>query len=256
MNLTGNTILITGGGSGIGRGLAEAFHKLGNQVIIAGRRQELLDQTASGSPGMKAVVLNIEDPASIAAAVEKLTYHFPELNVAINNAGIMRPENVKEGGVADAEAIVATNLLGPIRLTGALMPYLLEQPSATIVNVSSGLGFVPLAMSPTYCATKAAIHSYSQSLRYQLKDTAVEVIEVVPPWVATELMGAVPDDPRAMPLDQFIAETMGLFATRADEVCVPNVLPLRNAAKGDEVGFFKSFNDAMSQRPHLGASGA
>jgi uncharacterized oxidoreductase len=128
------------------------------------------------------------------------------------------------------------------------MPYLLEQPSATIVNVSSGLGFVPLAMSPTYCATKAAIHSYSQSLRYQLKDTAVEVIEVVPPWVATELMGAVPDDPRAMPLDQFIAETMGLFATRADEVCVPNVLPLRNAAKGDEVGFFKSFNDAMSQR--------
>ena len=250
MNLTGNTILITGGGSGIGRGLAEAFHKLGNQVIIAGRRQELLDETASGNPGMKAVVLNIEDPASISEAVEKLTNHFPALNVVVNNAGIMRPEDVKEGAVADAEAMVTTNLLGPIRLTAALLPYLLEQASAAIVNVSSGLAFVPLALTPTYCATKAAIHSYSQSLRYQLKDTTVEVIELVPPWVATELMGATPEDPRAMPLEQFIAETMGLFASRGDEICVPNVLPLRNVAKGEEAAFFKSFNDAMSQRPH------
>ena len=251
MNLTGNTILITGGGSGIGRGLAEAFHKLGNQVIIAGRRQEMLDQTASGSPGMKAIVLDMADPASIDSAVQKLTAHFPELNVVINNAGIMRPEDVKKGAVADAEAIVTTNLLGPIRLTAALLPYLLEQTSATVINVSSGLAFVPLAMTPTYCATKAAIHSYSQSLRYQLKDTGVRVLEIIPPWVATELMGATPDDPRAMPLDAFIAETMELLATSAEEVCVQNVMMLRGApASGKEAEIFKGVNDAMSERPH------
>jgi uncharacterized oxidoreductase len=253
MNLTGNTILITGGGSGIGRGLAEAFFKLGNQVIIAGRRQELLDQTASANPGMMAVVLDIADPESIAGAVQKLTNHFPGLNVVLNNAGIMRPEDVKKGAVADAEAILTTNLLGPIRLNAALMPGLLKQPSATIINVSSGLAFVPLAMTPTYCATKAAIHSYSQSLRYQLKDTSIKVLEIIPPWVATELMGATPDDPRAMPLDAFIAETMALLGSpeAADEICVENVKRLRNApASGDEAGFFKGFNDAMSQVGH------
>jgi uncharacterized oxidoreductase len=250
MNLTGNTMLITGGGSGIGRGLAEAFHKRGNQVIIAGRRQELLDQTASANPGMMAVVLDVGDPASIASAVEKLTNHFPGLNVVLNNAGIMRPEDVKKGKVEDAEAIIATNVLGPIRLNAALMPGLLKQSSATIINVSSGLGFVPLALTPTYCATKAAIHSYTQSLRYQLKDTRVSVLEIIPPWVATELMGAVPDDPRAMPLDKFIEETMELLGTSAEEICVQNVLPLRNAAKGDEAAFFTKFNDSLSQLAH------
>jgi uncharacterized oxidoreductase len=251
MNLTRNTILITGGGSGIGRGLAEAFHKLGNQVIIAGRRQDVLDQTTAANPGMESVVLNIEDPASITDAVQKLTSQFPTLNAVLNNAGIMRPEVLQKGAVADAEAIVTTNLLGPIRLTAALMPHLLKQPSATIVNVSSGLAFVPLALTPTYCATKAAIHSYTESLRYQLKDTAVRVLEIVPPWVATELMGPTPSDPRAMPLDKFIAETMSLLGTNTDEICVQNVLPLRNAAVGgNEAAFFKNFNDAMSKLAH------
>ncbi len=248
MNLTGNTILITGGGSGIGRGLAEAFHKLGNQVIIAGRRQELLDQTASANPGMKAVVLNIEDPESIADAANRLRNHFPELNVIVNNAGVMRPEDVRAGEVDTAESIVLTNLLGPIRLTAALMPHLLEQPSATIINVSSGLAFIPLAMTPTYCATKAALHSYSMSLRYQLKDTGIRVVEIAPPWVATELMGAVPDDPRAMPLGDFLTETISLLGGDNDEVLVERVKPLRNAtADGKEHQFFRTFNDAMSQ---------
>jgi len=163
----------------------------------------------------------------------------------------MRPEEVQKSVVADAEAIVTTNLLGPIRLTAALMPQLLSRPSATVINVSSGLAFVPLALTPTYCATKAAIHSYTQSLRYQLKDTAVSVLEIIPPWVATELMGRTPSDPRAMPLDAFIAETMQLLATDAQEICVKNVLPLRNvAAGGDEAAFIKNFNDAFSQIPH------
>ena len=251
MRLTGNTILITGGGSGNGLAHAEQFHQRGNQVIVAGRRQSALDTAIAANPGMRSVVLNIEDPAGIASVAQKLTRDFPELNVLLNNAGIMRPEDLRKGATADAESVVTTNLLGPIRLTAALMPHLLSQPAASIVNVSSGLAFVPLAMTPTYCATKAAIHSYTQSLRYQLKDTSVKVIEIIPPWVATELMGPTPSDPRAMPLDKFIAETMEILATGAEEICVQNVMMLRNAAAGgSEAGFFKSFNDAMSQRPH------
>jgi uncharacterized oxidoreductase len=246
MKLSGNTIFITGGGSGIGRGLAEALHRHGNQVIISGRRQDALAAVTAANPGMKSITLDIGDPASIAAAVEQLTRDFPEVNVLINNAGIMRREALEQGTIADAEAIVITNLLGPIRITAALLPHLLQQASATVINVSSGLAFVPLAMTPTYCATKAAIHSYTQSLRYQLKGTAIKVLEIIPPWVATELMGETPTDPRAMPLDKFIAETMRLLATDADEICVENVLFLRNAAKGDEAALFKGFNDSLS----------
>ena len=246
MNLTGNTILITGGGSGIGLAFASEFHQRGNQVIIAGRRRDVLDAATAAHPGMKSIVMDTADAAGLASGVAKLTADFPALNAVLNNAGIMRPEDLKKGSTADAEAIVATNLLGPIRLTAALMPHFLKQPSATILNVSSGLGFVPLALTPTYCATKAAIHSYTQSLRYQLKVTAIKVVEIIPPWVATELMGEVPEDPRAMPLDAYIAESMQILATDAEEICVQNVLRLRNAAKGDELAFFKTFNDAMS----------
>jgi len=250
MKLTGNTILITGGGSGIGRGLAEALHRLGNQVILSGRRQSALAEVTAANPGMQSIALDIEDAASIAAVVAKVTADFPALNVLLNNAGIMRPEDLKLGNVADAEAIVRTNLLGPIRITAALMPHLLKQPSATILNVSSGLAFVPLAATPTYCATKAALHSYSESLRYQLQGTSIRVQEIIPPWVATELMGQTPTDPRAMPLDKFLAETMERLGTDADEICVPNVMFLRNAAKGDEKAIFKTFNDSLSGAAH------
>jgi uncharacterized oxidoreductase len=251
MNLTGNTILITGGGSGIGLALAQQFHQRGNQVIIAGRRQANLDAATAANPGMKSIALDTADAASIAAAVPKLLAEFPTLNAVLNNAGIMRPEMLTQGAAPDAEAIVATNLLGPIRLTAALVPHFLKQPSATILNVSSGLAFVPLAFTPTYCATKAAIHSYTQSLRYQLKDTAIKVIEIIPPWVATELMGEVPEDPRAMPLDAFIAETMQILATDADENCVQNVLRLRNAAiNGHETEAFTMLNSMFAETEH------
>jgi len=249
MNLTGNTILITGGGSGIGRALAEHLQQRDNQVILAGRRQSALDAVTAANPGMRSIVLDVADPAAIRSAALRLTGEFPALNVLVNNAGIMRPENLLKAATADAEAIVATNLLGPIRLAAVLLPHLIQQPSAAILNVSSGLAFVPLAYTPTYCATKAAIHSYTQSLRYQLQHTAIKVIEIVPPWVATELMGPTPADPRAMPLADFIAETMQLLSTDAEEICVERVLPLRRAAaNGNEAGFFKTFNDAMSQR--------
>jgi uncharacterized oxidoreductase len=233
MNLTGNTILITGGGSGIGRGLAQELHALGNQVVIAGRRRQALDETTAANPGMKSLPLDIEDAAAIRAFAARAAAEFPALNLLINNAGIMRPEDLlaQQEDLADAEAIVATNLLGPIRLTAALLPLLLKQLSATIVNVSSGLAFVPLAQTPAYCATKAAIHSYTESLRHQLRGTRIEVIELIPPYVATHLMSGA-DDPRAMPLDKFIAEVMGIFKTQPTpkEICVENVKGLRNAA--------------------------
>jgi len=246
MAFTGNTILITGGTSGIGRALAEVLQAKSNHVIIAGRRKQLLDEVTRANPGMSAIELNMDDAADIARVSAQLTQSFPALNAVIHNAGIMRPEDLKKGEVETAEAIITTNLLGPIRLTAALMPHLLRQPSGTIFTVSSGLAFVPLAFTPTYNATKAAIHSYTMSLRYQLRDTGLRVREIIPPWVATELMGPVPDDPRAMPLADFIRETVQLIDTDADEITVERVLPLRNAPKGDEYAFFKNLNDAFS----------
>jgi uncharacterized oxidoreductase len=252
MKITGNTILITGGGSGIGRGLAEAFHKLGNKVIIAGRRKQVLDDTLAANPGMSSATLNIEDAASIRTFAQKLTADFPTLNIVINNAGIMRPENLlaQSTDVADAEATIVTNLLGPIRLTAALLPHLLKQPHATIMTVSSGLAFIPMAITPTYNATKAAIHSYSQALRSQLKSTNVEVIELVPPYVQTELMGsAQAADPRAMPLKDFLAEAIEILKTQpnATEILVERVKPLRFAEQNGKEkydAFFQQFNDA------------
>ena len=253
MKTTGNTILITGGGSGIGRALAEAFHRLGNQVVIAARGQKSLDETTAANPGMKSVTLDVADPKNIQTVAEKMTKDFPSLNVLINMAGIMQPENLleKPDDLSTAEKTITTNLLGPIRLTSALLPHLQKQPRATIMNVSSGLAFVPLTMTPTYCATKAAIHSYTQSLRYQLKATNIEVIELIPPYVQTTLMGdQQANDPKAMPLKEFITEVMDLLQSQptAKEICVKYVYPLRYAGEPDQKkydAFFQQFNDAM-----------
>lgn len=251
MNTKGNTILITGGGSGIGRALAEAFHALGNQVIISGRSTKTLDATTAANPGMKSLTVDMTDEASIRSFAAKVEKEFPKLNVLINNAGIMRPENLLsgEGGTADAEATILTNLLGPIRLINALLPLLRKQPQATVVNVTSGLAFIPLAMTPTYCATKAAMHSYTESLRHQLRETKVEVLELAPPYVATELMGSQQAaDPRAMPLGDFIAEVMEIFKSQpeAREILVKRVEPLRHAAAGGAENYAKVFEGLNS----------
>lgn len=219
MNLTNNTILITGGGSGIGRGLAEAFHALGNKVIIVGRRQSALEEVTDANPGMASVTLDINDPDAIRSFAAEVTELHPTLNVLINNAGIARQEDLKTQPqtLADSETIISTNILGPVRLTAALLPHLQKQAQATIINVSSGLAFVPLPTGPTYSATKAFLHSYTESLRFQLKDTTVRVTEIIPPYVQTELGGASQAvDPRAMPLKDFIAETMQNFKKQPD----------------------------------------
>ena len=233
--------------------MAEAFHRLGNQVIIAGRGQKSLDETIAANPGMKSVTLDVSDPKSIQSFAAQVMKDYPSLNVLINNAGMMRPENLLEASndLSTAEKTITTNLLGPIRLTAALLPSLRKQPRATIMTVSSGLAFVPLAMTPTYCATKAAIHSYTQSLRYQLAATNVEVIELIPPYVQTTLMGdQQANDPNAMPLEEFIAEVMDILQSQpnAKEICVKRVYPLRFAAEGGQEKyetFFQQFNERM-----------
>jgi uncharacterized oxidoreductase len=167
MKTAGNTIFITGGASGIGRGIAEAFHHLGNQVIISGRRKALLDEVTKANPGMKSVELDIQDPGKIKAVAAQLVKDFPALNVLFNNAGIM-PFDDAAGDIDDETALatVATNLLGPVRMSAALLPHLKQQKDATIIYNSSVLAFVPLASTALYSATKAAIHSYALSQRH------------------------------------------------------------------------------------------
>ncbi len=247
MNMTGNTILITGGGSGIGRGLAEAFHAAGNQVIIAGRRPEPLAEVAAANPGMASVVLDVADPAAIRAFAERVPQDHPTLNVLINNAGIMQIEDAlaEPFNLRDCEATIATNLLGPIRLTAALLPHLRRQEAAAVVNVTSGLAFVPRADTPTYSATKAAMHSYTQSLRFQLRETPVQVIELAPPLVATDLTPGQRANPRAMPLGEYVRESMALFAAdgSAPEILVERVKLQRFAeARGAHGKVFATIN--------------
>ena len=245
MKLTDNTIFITGGTSGIGRALAEALHDLGNQVIISGRRQALLDEVVGGKPGMHALRLDIADPVDIARAARQLTGDFPALNVVINNAGIMQFDDA--AGAVNEDMLlstVTTNLLGPIRLAGALMEHLKQQPTATLVNVSSVLGFVPMAMTAVYCATKAAIHSYTMSLRWSLRNSSVSVLEIAPPWVQTDLLNSK-EEPRAMPLAEFIAETIAVLGSDVQEVLVERAKPMRANPGPNEYAFVAQFNQAL-----------
>ncbi|WP_320199161.1 SDR family oxidoreductase [Agrobacterium sp. rho-13.3] len=236
MNLTGNTVLITGGGSGIGRALAEAFHALGNQVIISGRRAAVLEEVTKANPGMAWLSMDATDAEGIRTFADQLIAAHPDLNVVINNAGIMKNEHIKAAPdyLDIAEETIATNLLAPIRLTAALLPHFLQKPRAAVLTVSSGLAFVPMVATPTYSATKSAIHAYSVALREQLKGTSVEVIEIVPPYVQTTLQGDhQATDERAMPLDAYISEVMDILTNRPDEkeVVVERCKPLRFAAQ-------------------------
>jgi uncharacterized oxidoreductase len=249
MNITGNTILITGGGTGIGRALAEALHAKGNQVIITGRRQAALAETAAANPGMAWATLDVADADAIQAFAAQVVKDHPALNVVINNAGIMQAEdlNADPFDLNTVETTIATNLLGPIRLTAALLPHLRKQPSATVMTVSSGLAFIPLTATPTYNATKAAIHSWSQSLRHQLADTAVEVLELAPPAVATDLMPGHADNPNSMPLAEYTAEVMDLIErgdTPRGEILVERVKPLRFAEVNGYEAVFARLNGA------------
>jgi uncharacterized oxidoreductase len=247
MNTTKDTVLITGGGSGIGRALAEALHARGARIIIAGRRRDALAAVAAANPGMAFEVLDVADAADIKTFAARIVVTHPDLNVVVNNAGIMKVEDLS-GGVIDLSLVdetVAINLLGTVRLTAALLPHLLTKASATVVTVSSGLAFVPLAATPIYNATKAAIHSWSQSLRHQLKETSVKVVEWAPPAVATDLMPGHAENPNSMPLADFTAESLALFDAGHDEVLVERVKFLSGAeGRGEYAKVFDLLNQA------------
>ncbi|QXF11650.1 MULTISPECIES: SDR family oxidoreductase [Sphingopyxis] len=231
MKTTGNTILITGGGSGIGLALAQRWHDAGNVVIVTGRNSAKLDAAIEGRANMHALPLDVTDADAIAAFAADVVQRFPDLNVLVNNAGVMMYEALDgERDLSDAEATVVTNLLGPIRLTDALIDHLVARGDGAIVNVTSGLAFVPLPKAPTYSATKAALHSYTQALRVQLAGR-VDVIELAPPAVRTELTPGQSTRDAYMPLDAFADEVMTLFAETPTpaEILVRNVLPLRHA---------------------------
>lgn len=247
MKATGNTILVTGGGSGIGRALAQRWDDQGNTVIVAGRRQAALDETISGRSNMFAMTLDVESTATIEAFAKKMIAEHPGLNVLVNNAGVMDREDLTaRRDLTAAETTIVTNLLGPIRLTNALIDHLRAQPDPAIVNVSSGLAFVPLPSGPTYSATKAAIHSYSVAMREQLRGK-VEVIELAPPGVRTDLTPGQATRDGYMPLDDYADEVMSLFGQQPtpEEILVENVRPLRNAeAQGNFAAILARLNAA------------
>lgn len=235
MKPTGNTILITGGGSGIGQALAHRWHDAGNHVIITGRRRQVLDKAIAGRARMSAYTLDVTAADGVDAFVSQLLAEHPALNVLVNNAGVFHSEKITtRRDLADAERMIATNILGPIRMTNALIDHLGVQAGAAIINVSSGLAFVPYPASPTYSASKAAIHSYTAAMR-PLLEGKVEVIEIVPPQVQTELAPGQSTDPNSMPLDAFADEVMALLHGERTpaEVCVERVRYFREAeAKG------------------------
>ncbi|MEU4769992.1 SDR family NAD(P)-dependent oxidoreductase [Actinosynnema sp. NPDC023794] len=238
MDITGNTVFIPGATSGIGLALALALRERGNTVIVGGRRTGLLDRIARDHPGVDTVRIDTADPESVQSAAEDVLTRHPGLNVLITMAGIMNVEDWHrpETFLDSAERIVTTNLLGPIRLIAAFVEHLRTRPDATIMTVSSGLAFVPLKMTPSYNASKAAIHMLSESLRLQLADTSVRVAELEPPWVQTDLMPGQADSPQAVPLDAYIAEVMSIIEAQpeAREIQVERVKFLRYAeARGD-----------------------
>jgi uncharacterized oxidoreductase len=247
MNITGNTVFIPGATSGIGLAIAIALHDRGNTVIVGGRRAALLDQIAGEHPGIHTVEIDTADPASISAAATRVIADHPDLDVLVTMAGIMRAENwhTPAGFLESAEQTVVTNLLGPIRLIAAFVEHLGSRPDATIMTVSSGLAFAPLAVTPSYNATKAAIHMLSESVRLQLADTSVKIVELEPPSVRTALMPGQEESDFAMPLDEFVAEVMQLIEQQPDatELQVENVKFLRyGEARGDYASVVATLN--------------
>ncbi|WP_294570617.1 SDR family oxidoreductase [uncultured Arthrobacter sp.] len=229
MNITGNTIFIPGATSGIGLELALRLREAGNVVVIGGRRTDLLERLTA-EHGLSAVTIDTTDPSSVLAARDQVLAQHPDLNVLVAMAGVMEAEDVRSAGFLEsAERIVETNVLGPLRLIAAFSEHLQTRPEATLITVSSGLAHTPLAITPTYNGSKAFIHRFTETIRLQFADTPVQVIELVPPAVRTELMSGGSQNEHYLPLDAYVNEVMALLETQpgATEILVEAVKFLR-----------------------------
>ncbi len=236
MQLSGNTVLVTGGGTGIGRTMAIALSRRDNRVVIAGRRTAALRAVAQAYPGIEWHPLDVSDTDSVRQFVASAERRWPDLNVLINNAGVMALENADALDPAVATTVVATNLLGPIVLTSLLLPTLRRQPDATIVNITSALAFVPLGIAPTYSATKAGLHSYTESLRILLRESGIQVIEIAPPRVHTDM--DAPGGTDSVGAEEFVGQIMAALAAQpqASEVVVDAARVVRNAERDGHYG--------------------
>ena len=249
MNISGNTILVTGGTSGIGCALAEALHGKGNQVIIAGRRQSLLDEVTGRNAGMVGIAVDLGDSVAVAEFAESVKSQFPGLNVLINNAGIAGVEDYTADSIdlTRAYSTIQTNITSVVQLSAALLPTLRAQAKSTLMVTTSGLAFVPYPPGPVYGATKAFMHNWLDALRVQLRKTSVEVLELAPPYLQTELGGPrQAQDPRAMPLADFTREVMQILESNSmekGEILVERVKPLRTAEKD---GKYQEFLDMFA----------
>lgn len=221
---TSGTVLITGGGSGIGAGLAGAFHARGRQVVVAGQTRERVESVASRHPGMEAEVVDVSDADQVAALAERIVERHPDLDTVISNAGVQRLFDFAGLGPLDAAELgheVDVNLKGVIHVANAFLPHLQNRPGSRLVNVGSGLGYVPLTAAPVYSATKAAVHSFTVSLRRQLQGSTVQVVELIPPAVVTDLHRHLDrQPPRAMRLDAFVTAAMAGLDAGRDEIVV------------------------------------
>lgn len=248
MNLKGNTILITGGATGIGYGLAEEFLKLENEVIICGRRQSRLEEAKKKLPGIHIKVCDVTKIKDIKELYEWTITNFPNLNIIINNAGIQR--NVDFIGNTDAlfeeENEITTNVTAPVRLCAFFIPHLMKQKESAIMNVSSGLGFVPLSFMAVYSATKAFLHSFTVSLRHQLRKTSIKVFELIPPMVDTELGGGSREDRhlsyRGMSPKEYALETLKGIEKDEFEIPVGTAVNLVNASHTNSTEAFNRMN--------------
>jgi uncharacterized oxidoreductase len=248
MKTTGNTILITGGATGIGFALAEAFSNAGNKVIICGRRETKLKEAKNKLPQVYTKVCDVSKEEERESLYSWIDANFKEINILINNAGIQRMVDLKKGprDLLNGEDEIEINFIAPVRLSAHFIPLLLKQKEAAIINVSSGLSFVPIAAMPVYCATKAAIHSFTQSLRYQLKDTSIKVFEILPPIVDTELDKGSREErelqDRGIPPSEVAKETLKALKSDEYEVAIGMAENLRMGARKSPEQMFKNIN--------------
>ncbi|MFD9701431.1 SDR family oxidoreductase [Lentzea sp. NPDC059081] len=233
MNSSGNTIFVAGSTSGIGLGMALRWAQRGNEVIVGGRREDQLAAIKRDHPEIDTVVIDVTDARSITEVTAKVVGDHPDLDMLVTMAGIMRVEDLRTPEfLPTSEAVIDTNVHGTVRLIAALTPHLMTRPKATIMTVSSGFGFVPWHVTPTYNATKAFVHSYTQSLRVQLSDTDVNVVELIPPAVRTPLLGQ--EDNLAFPsVEEYLDEVFALIDAQpeAHEIAVEGVRFYRDAER-------------------------